>query len=132
MIAFDGRGPSRAASQRVLQSPRAPLVARRDFSTTLRVPDDLAATVERYAEQHRTSTTNDALIRLAYDGARIYDDTREIEELARVRGEAIMRLEKLEVPPGTEPATDEEVTDAILAWRRGLDEEDDSDEDDDV
>ncbi|HMJ02183.1 MAG TPA: hypothetical protein VK506_04525 [Conexibacter sp.] len=100
-------------------APRAP--RRAGARTTLRVPDDLAETVDRYAEQHRTST-NDALVRLAYDGARIYDDNRAIEELARVRGEAIMR--PVPVPPGARMPSGEETTNAILAWRLGLVDED--------
>jgi hypothetical protein len=81
------------------------------------VPDDLAETAERYAEEHRTST-NDALIRLAYDGASRYEYDREIAELARVRGEAIMRPSS--VRPGIKVPSAEETTNAILAWRRGL------------
>jgi cupin superfamily acireductone dioxygenase involved in methionine salvage len=96
-------------------APRAP--RRQGARTTLRVPDDLAEIVERYAQEHMTST-NDALIRLAYDGARIYDANREREELARVRRAAIRRLP--EVPPGTELPSAEETAEAILAWRLGL------------
>ena len=76
-------------SRRSARRPRAP--RRAGARTTLRVPDDLAETAARYAEQHRTST-NDALIRLAYDGATRYEYERAVEQLARVRQEAIMRL----------------------------------------
>jgi hypothetical protein len=96
-------------------APRAP--RRAGDRTTLRVPDDLAASIERYAEEHQTSA-NDALVRLAYEGASAYEREREIAQLARVRGEAIMRPQP--VPPGTPMLTAAETTDAILAWRRGL------------
>lgn len=95
--------------------PRAP--RRPGARTTLRVPDDLAETVARYAQQHRTSA-NDALIRLAYEGAKRYEYEREVEELARVRGEAIMRLPS--APPGAAMPSGEEIAEAILAWRLGL------------
>jgi cupin superfamily acireductone dioxygenase involved in methionine salvage len=96
-------------------APRAP--RRQGSRTTLRVPDDLAETVERYAQEHKTSS-NDALVRLAYDGARIYEHNREVNELARIRREAIDRLP--EVPPGTELPSAQETAEAILAWRLGL------------
>jgi len=116
--------PSRRRSPRPARhartAPRAP--RRAGGRTTLRVPDDLAETVARYAEQHRTST-NDALIRLAYDGAGAYEHDREVEELARVRGEAIMR--PLPVPPDLRIASGEEMAKAILAWRLGLVDEED-------
>jgi hypothetical protein len=96
-------------------APRAP--RRQGPRTTLRVPDDLAETVARYAEAHRTST-NDALIRLAYEGARGYESMRQIEELARVRREAITRLP--DAPPGTELPSAEETWRAIMAFRLGL------------
>lgn len=96
-------------------SPRAP--RRAGARTTLRVPDDLAETVARYAERHDTST-NDALVRLAYDGAARYEYEREVEELASVRSEAIMR--RTPIPPGVRVPTASETTAAILAWRRGL------------
>jgi hypothetical protein len=107
-----GRSASRAPQSRF--APRAP--RRAGARTTLRVPDDLAESVARYAEQHRTST-NDALVRLAYDGAERYEQEREIEQLARVRREAIMRLS--EVPSDIRVPTSAETTAAILAWRRG-------------
>jgi hypothetical protein len=80
------------------------------------VPDDLAETVANYAEQHRTSA-NDALIRLAYDGAERYAQEREVEQLARIRGDAIMR--RIDVPSDGRVPTAAETTAAILAWRRG-------------
>jgi uncharacterized membrane protein len=113
--------PSRRKPASPSVAPRAP--RRTGVRTTLRVPDDLAETVERYAEQHRTSA-NDALVRLAYDGARFYEQAREVEQVARVRSEAIMRSFDRDVPPGTELPSDEETTDAILAWRRGLVDDD--------
>jgi len=103
-----------APPRRPARAPRAP--RRAGARTTLRVPDDLAETVARYAEQHRTST-NDALIRLALDGARRYEYDREVEELARVRREAIMG--RTPVPPGIRVPSSAETTAAILAWRRG-------------
>jgi hypothetical protein len=105
--------PPRRRKQDV--APRAP--RRTGTRTTLRVPDDLAETVARYAEEHRTST-NDALVRLAYAGAKRYEHDREVAEVARRRREAIRR--PTEVPPDVEPASAEEVTNAILAWRLGL------------
>lgn len=95
-------------------APRAP--RRAGARTTLRVPDDLAETIAAYAEQHRTST-NDALIRLAYVGAKRYEHDREVEELARVRREAILR--RTPVPEDIEVPTSARTTAAILAWRRG-------------
>lgn len=103
-----------APPRRPARTPRAP--RRAGERTTLRVPDDLAETVARYAEQHRTST-NDALVRLAYDGATRYEYEREVEELARVRREAIMG--RTPVPPGIRVPSSAETTAAILAWRRG-------------
>ena len=101
-------------SRRSARRPRAP--RRTGARTTLRVPDDLAETVARYAEQHRTST-NDALIRLALDGATRYEYDREVEQLASARREAIMR--RTPVPEGIRVPSSEETTAAILAWRRG-------------
>lgn len=115
--------PTRRPRRTDPPAPRAP--RRHGARTTLRVPDDLAETVARYAEEHKTST-NDALIRLAYDGARIYEANREVKELARIRREAIDRLP--EVPPDLELPSAEETTEAILAWRLGLDGTDDEDE----
>lgn len=97
--------------------PRAP--RRAGARTTLRVPEDLAETVARYAERHRTSP-NDALIRLALDGARRYEQERTVAELAAERGAAIDRLDDGEVPPGVEPLSPEETTRAILGFRLGL------------
>jgi hypothetical protein len=102
-------------------APRAP--RRAGSRTTLRVPADLAETVARYAEQHRTST-NDALIRLAYDGAEGYERQREIAELAAVRRAAIDEMLDEDTPPGVEPLSDEETTLAILGFRLGLHDED--------
>ncbi len=104
-------------SRRSARRPRAP--RRAGARTTLRVPDDLAETVARYAEQHRTST-NDALIRLAYDGARRYDYEHTVEELAAARRAAIDRLVDDEIPPDAEMPSGEETARAILAWRLGL------------
>ena len=103
-----------ASPRRPARSPRAP--RRHGARTTLRVPDDLAGTVARYAEQHRTST-NDALIRLALDGAKRFEYDREVQELARVRQKAI--LGRTPVPPGIRIPSSAETTAAILAWRRG-------------
>jgi hypothetical protein len=108
-----------APPRRPARTPRAP--RRTGTRTTLRVPDDLAETVARYAEQHRTST-NDALIRLALDGADRYERQREIAELAAIRRTAIDALPA--VPPGTEMLSDEETTRAILGFRLGLYDED--------
>jgi hypothetical protein len=111
--------PRPTPGSRPATAPRAP--RRSGERTTLRVPDDLADSVARYAEEHRTSA-NDALVRLAYDGAAIYEQEREIEQLARERGEAIMRIP--DARPGARAATADEITDAILAWRLGLVDED--------
>ena len=104
-------------SQRSARRPRAP--RRAGARTTLRVPDDLAETVARYAEEHQTST-NDALIRLAYDGARRYDYEQTVEELAAERGAAIDRLHDVEIPPDEGDLTGEETARAILGFRLGL------------
>lgn len=103
--------------RRSARRPRAP--RRAGARTTLRVPDDLADTVARYAEQHRTST-NDALIRLAYDGARRYDYEHTVEELAAERRAAIHRLVEREIPPDAGDLTGEETARAILGFRLGL------------
>jgi len=103
--------------RRPARRPRAP--RRAGARTTLRVPDDLAETVARYAEEHRTST-NDALIRLAYDGARGYDYKQTVEKLAAERRAAIDRLEDGEIPPDAGDLTDDETTRAILGFRLGL------------
>ena len=100
-------------------NPRAP--RRAGERTTLRVPADLAETIERYAVEHRTST-NDALVRLAYDGAARYEYDREVAQLARERAAAIMRLPDVE--PGAEMPSAEETANAILAFRLGLVDED--------
>lgn len=109
--------PPRRRSTRRSTAPRAP--RRTGARTTLRVPDDLAETIARYAEQHRTST-NDALIRLAYDGARRYDYRHTVEELAAERRAAIRRLVDEEIPPDVGDLTPEETTRAILGFRLGL------------
>jgi hypothetical protein len=106
-----------APPRRPARTPRAP--RRTGERTTLRVPDDLAETVARYAEQHRTST-NDALIRLAYDGARRYAYERTAEELSAERRAAIDRLREEEIPDDAGDLTDEETTRAILGFRLGL------------
>lgn len=104
-------------SARPARRPRAP--RRVGARTTLRVPDDLAETVARYADEHRTST-NDALIRLAYDGAHRFEQKRTVEELAAERGAAIERLIAREPQPGTEMLSGEETERAILGFRLGL------------
>lgn len=110
--------PPRRRSRRPAPARRAP--RRSGARTTLRVPDDLAESLGRYAEQHRTST-NDALIRLAYDGAKRYERKLTVEELAAERGAALDELMESEAtPPGVEPLSDEEVTRAILGFRLGL------------
>ena len=81
------------------------------------MPADLAESVGRYAVEHKTST-NDALVRLAYAGAEAYDREREIAELAAVRREAIFR--PTPTPPGTRMPSAEETAEAILAFRLGL------------
>lgn len=103
-----------APPRRARRAPRAP--RRAGSRTTLRVPDDLAETVARYAEQHRTST-NDALVRLALDGATRYEYERQVEELGAVRREAILR--RTPVPQDIRIPSSAETTAAILAWRRG-------------
>jgi hypothetical protein len=111
-----------APPRRPTRAPRAP--RRTGARTTLRVPDDLAETVARYAEQHRTST-NDALIRLAFEGAERYERRHDIAELAALRRAALTELmESEETPPGVEPLSPEEVTRAILGFRLGLYDED--------
>ncbi|HXE46487.1 MAG TPA: hypothetical protein VN635_14995 [Conexibacter sp.] len=113
--------PSRRRTARSAARPtRRPRAPRRvGARTTLRVPDDLAEAVARYAEEHRTSM-NDALIRLAYDGAHRYDYEYTVEELAAERGAAINRLIDREIPPDAGDLTDEETTRAILGFRLGL------------
>jgi len=107
-----------APSRRSARQPRAP--RRAGARTTLRVPDDLAELVAHYAEQHRTST-NDALIRLAYDGAKRYEHKLSVEEIAAERGAALDELtESAGTPPGVEPLSDDEITRAILGFRLGL------------
>ncbi|HEX7291763.1 MAG TPA: hypothetical protein VF250_11620 [Conexibacter sp.] len=110
-----------APARRSARRPRAP--RRTGARTTLRVPDDLAETVARYAEQHRTST-NDALVRLAYDGARRYDYRHTVEELAAERRAAIDRLHDEAIPPEAGDLTGEETARAILGFRLGLYDED--------
>src|SRR5215218_2769985 len=85
-----------APPRRPARAPRAP--RRAGARTTLRVPD--------------------ALVRLALDGAKRYRYELEVAELARVRGEAIMRLPK--APPDAEMPSGDEIAEAILAWRLGL------------
>lgn len=106
-----------APSRRSAHRPRAP--RRTGARTTLRVPNDLAETIARYAKEHRTST-NDALIRLAYDGARRYDYEHTVEELAAERRAAIDRLADREIPPDAGDLTGEETARAILGFRLGL------------
>jgi hypothetical protein len=106
-----------APPRRPRRAPRAP--RRTGARTTLRVPDDLAETVARYAEQHRTST-NDALVRLAYDGAKRYDYEQTVEELAAERRAAIDRLDDGEIPVEAELLSGEETARAILGFRLGL------------
>lgn len=115
------RRPGRRPASRSARRPRAP--RRAGARTTLRVPEDLAETVARYAEQHRTSP-NDALIRLALDGAKRYAWRREVEELAAVRRAAISRLKDAEIPPDAGDLTGEETARAILGFRLGLYDED--------
>jgi len=109
--------PPRRSTRKPRTAPRAP--RRVGARTTLRVPDDLAETVARYAEQHGTST-NDALIRLAYVGANRYDYEYTVEELAAERGAAIDRLDEVDIPPDEGDLTAEETTRAILGFRLGL------------
>lgn len=120
MLASLLMAPSRRRSGRSARPVRRPRAPRRAGArTTLRVPDDLAETVARYADEHRTST-NDALIRLAYDGAQRYDYEYTVEELAAQRGAAIDRLLDREIPPDAGDLTGEETARAILGFRLGL------------
>jgi hypothetical protein len=109
--------PRRAARRARDVAPRAP--RRIGARTTLRVPEDLAETAARYAEQHRTST-NDALIRLAFEGARRYEYKHTVEELSAERRAAIDRLADEEIPPDAGDLTGEETALAILGFRLGL------------
>lgn len=106
--------PRRTPEPRSAPAPRAP--RRSGTRTTLRVPDDLAESVEHYAAEHETST-NDALVRLAYDGVTMYEHDREVSELARVRRDAIML--PAPVRRGVCIPTAAEITDAMLRWTAG-------------
>lgn len=64
--------------------PRERAPARNGKRTTLRVPDDLREAAEALAQETGT-TTNDALLQLAYHGARIDRDRRETAALAERR-----------------------------------------------
>jgi len=115
MIRSGLMAPPRPIPPPIPLAPRAP--RRAGERTTLRVPDDLAETIERYAAEHRTST-NDALVRLAYEGAARYEREREIAALAAERQEAILR--RVPVDPDAPPLTGKEIEEAALAFRLGL------------
>jgi hypothetical protein len=68
--------------------PRERAPARGGRRTTLRVPDELRQAAEALAEEAGT-TTNDALLQLAYQGARFDAQRREVAALARRRREGL-------------------------------------------
>lgn len=84
--------------------------------TTLTIPEPLAQSAERLADELGT-TANDALVRLAEQGAAAQDRRARIAALAAQRRAAVDRLPDVE--PG-ETLSPEEVREAILAERRGV------------
>lgn len=84
--------------------------------TTLTVPASLVEAAESLADELGT-TSNDALIRLAEQGAAVRSRRSRMERLAAERRAAVDRSP--DVGPG-EMLSPEEFRDAVLAERRGL------------
>lgn len=87
--------------------------------TTLRIPPDLLAEVDRLAEELNTSR-NDALLRLARRGTALYQQEREIAELREQRWAGVLAsYEDVDLDEG-EPLSPEEVYEAIMSARADL------------
>lgn len=82
--------------------------------TTLTVPDEVYSRAEQLARELGT-TTNDALIRLAGEGAAARERSERIAELAQERRAAVERVRPVDTLPF--PSADE-LREAMLAGRR--------------
>lgn len=105
------------AETKLQPPPRERAPARNGRRTTLRVPDDLREAAEALAEETGT-TTNDALLQLAYQGARFERERREVAALATLRREGLRAAAAREAEEAGEDEWDEEaVARAILGDR---------------
>jgi predicted transcriptional regulator len=86
--------------------------------TTLRIPPDLLAEIDRLAEALNTSR-NDALLRLARRGAALYRQDAEIAELREQRWAGVLASVGDDSDEG-EPLSPEEVYEAIMSARADL------------
>jgi predicted transcriptional regulator len=87
--------------------------------TTLRIPPDLLAEVDRLAEELNTSR-NDALLRLARRGTALYREELEIAELREQRWAGVLASYGDDDPDEGEPLPPEEVYEAIMSARADL------------
>ena len=87
--------------------------------TTLRIPPDLLAEVDRLAEELNTSR-NDALLRLARRGTALYQQEREIAELREQRWAGVLAsYEDIDFDENDLPSA-EETYDLIMSARADL------------
>lgn len=87
--------------------------------TTLRIPPDLLAEVDRLAEELNTSR-NDALLRLARRGTALYQQEREIAELREQRWAGVLASYR-EIDETDLPAlSPDELYEAIMSARADL------------
>ena len=100
-----------------MTSRRAP---KRDGTrTTLRIPPELVELADRLAHELKISR-NDALIRLALDGAARLDRAREIEAIRQARWAALVATHAGRGGPDAEYPSLEEMREAVRAVRREL------------
>jgi hypothetical protein len=105
------------AETKLQPPPRERAPARGGRRTTLRVPDNLREAAEALAEESGT-TTNDALLQLAYQGARFDRERREVAALAAQRRAGLRAARDREIEEAGEVEWDEEaVARAILGDR---------------
>jgi hypothetical protein len=84
----------------------------------LRVPSDLIATVDRFAEELKISR-NDSLLRLAARGAGLYEREQRIEQIREQRWAAVLAAQpEVDVSAGV-PSADEQY-EAIMRAREML------------
>ncbi|HTE60643.1 MAG TPA: hypothetical protein VK631_09865 [Solirubrobacteraceae bacterium] len=93
--------------------PRRRAPQRAGHRTTLRVPDDLARAAQELAGELGT-TSNDAIIRLAEEGAVALERRRRAAQIASERRDAVARTELVD---GLELPTPEELRAAMLSGR---------------
>ncbi|MDO8210541.1 hypothetical protein [Conexibacter sp. CPCC 206217] len=110
--------PRRPTTTSARSEPRAP--RSEGPRTTLRLPDELAAVAEQFADELGISR-NDALLRLATRGARIYTQEQAIAARREARWAAVVPGGAVDVDLTRLPSPDEAAA-AVLALRDAVEQ----------